>query len=860
MSSLLNASDPVAMHLLMENAMIDSKPYEILSFEEVEEMKNERASFQHRIEATRRKLALELKLKDAAQSLNRLYSTKSKRESDQTTASGSPKSSEKTRKSLLGSRRGSSNILSRTDDEYEASNRKCEELRQELSEMEIRYQETERRLLQHTAGILQLTHKGLKKNARRGNLPTSPDSLPGINGRSMASFDGTIDFDDRSLYKSPDHFGEDGVYSPADAQMLGRAQKQLSALTDHIHRLVLQADPQSQLSPPQSAKCRPGQQGGHQVQIQLDHLQQALQTLEDAQAQSTGHRKSLDESQERLEDVNTRLHELLKKITTGNQSPVARQPDFSDGTLQTQVSVSEEVLDRLKTRIEHLVEQKKTLTRQIQQQRSLNSKSDGEKDAQIMKLTKELASLRESEAHLQEEAQNSTDQIHLLMEQLDSARQESVLLGQKREVDNDNLLQAEREEKEQAEESLRKLEEKVQAETSAKDRIEDSLKKAQKASKADNEARQRVEEHLRKVQEASQVNKEARQKAEEQAKKLQSTLQAERASKKKADDDLKHATESLQLEIKSRQETEESLAKLQSTLQAGDDAQRQINENVSQLQASVHAEKEGKLEAEKQADQLEELLQKERDGQRHTDDTLTHLQDTLQAERQTVKNLEEQLTQLQDDLDEAKIDKTQTETEVKKCREEIEELEGTVVRTQTDLTVVRAELDGAYGTRAQRAADVTSNPAVQKEIDALHDRNSSLQKELEDLREKGSKNPELEEKVRTLEKELKDTIEEYAAMTKASVGFEKDREEFEASIDHLRERCESLETQLSEEKIRGLGGKSPALNGQASPGASTSTMVLKNEFKKMMRDTRAENLKALKVCISFHFFASRIIG
>ena len=64
------------MHLLTETAMVDSKEYEILSFEEVEKLKRERLLLRNRVEATRKKLSLETKLRDAAQSLNRLYSTK----------------------------------------------------------------------------------------------------------------------------------------------------------------------------------------------------------------------------------------------------------------------------------------------------------------------------------------------------------------------------------------------------------------------------------------------------------------------------------------------------------------------------------------------------------------------------------------------------------------------------------------------------------------------------------------------------------------------------------------------------------------------------------------------------------------
>jgi len=68
-SALLN--DPVAMHLLVETAIIDSQNYEILSFEELEVLKMEQQTLNSRIEAVQRKLTLESKLRDAAQSLNR---------------------------------------------------------------------------------------------------------------------------------------------------------------------------------------------------------------------------------------------------------------------------------------------------------------------------------------------------------------------------------------------------------------------------------------------------------------------------------------------------------------------------------------------------------------------------------------------------------------------------------------------------------------------------------------------------------------------------------------------------------------------------------------------------------------------
>ena len=140
-----------------------------------------------------------------------------------------------------------------------------------------------------------------------------------------------------------------------------------------------------------------------------------------------------------------------------------------------------------------------------------------------------------------------------------------------------------------------------------------------------------------------------------------------------------------------------------------------------------------------------------------------------------------------------------------------------------------------------------------KEIDDLTKKNTSLAAEIAQLKEQGISSKESDEKMTTLKKELQETIEEYELMTKASIEWEKEREMLEGTIDKLRDEREGLEAQLSDEKVRWLGMKSPGVEGQPPVAGSTSTTVLKNEFKKMMRDTRAENQKALRVC--FPLFA-----
>ncbi|KAL9093002.1 MAG: hypothetical protein Q9165_004140 [Trypethelium subeluteriae] len=176
----------------------------------------------------------------------------------------------------------------------------------------------------------------------------------------------------------------------------------------------------------------------------------------------------------------------------------------------------------------------------------------------------------------------------------------------------------------------------------------------------------------------------------------------------------------------------------------------------------------------------------------------------------------------------------EAEARAMKAEDELRNLEGEVVRLTTELTVAKAELDGAYGTRAQRAAEGGAD----------------LRREVEDL---SARNGGLQSRVETLQRELEGTLAEYEELVKGSVEAERERDGLEGVCDGLRERVEGLEAKLSEERIRWMGMKSPASAAAAQGGVgglpgqeTTSTVVLKNEFKRMMRDTRAENLKMLR--------------
>jgi len=684
-SGLLNMQDPVTMHLLTETAISDSRDFEILTFEEVERLKKEKAFLRTRADATRRKLALESKLRDAAQSLNRLYSTRGKTD-------GPEPKAEKSRRSLLGSVKGGANeTLSRADDEYMVSNRKIEELTRELTRLEKRLEEVQRRILEHTAGILQMTHRGLKKNLRRQELPRSPESMASLPNGSVSGMEGMDDFDERSLYQVPDYVTDFGRNIPSGRMSKNRASaremqaiddvaSRLNELNKRLHTMIIHAGPQEHFDPPpQPTDEDMVGRVGAQIQAHLGYMSQGLDAMEAAQARTIGAaQKLVFDSEDQLENVNVRLHDMLQRTNSVSQSPMLPQDEPRGKDLPSQLAFSAVVLDRLSQRVQTLLEQKDILTRQIQQQRELNSKSDAQRDTQIRELTDELEETKRLHAMGEQEAQHSRDQINLLMEQLDRAKQDNVLLEQQRGA-------------------------------------------------GENEA-----------------------------------IEAERAARRDAE-------KKLLTDLQTKQDEHAQL-------------QAQHDDAINVLQAQIH------------------------------------------------------------DLAAAK---DEADREVTKTRAEMENLESEVVRVQTELTFVKAELDGAYGTRAQRAADVSMNPAIQKEIDNLNTRNKALEEQLDFLASqheaKGAGSAELQNKVNALQKELKETIEDYEAMTKQSIEDEKERERLEELTDSLQQRCEALETQLSEEKVKWLGAKAGA------PTEITSTMVLKNEFKKMMRDTRAENLKTLRV-------------
>ena len=776
-STLPNVNDPVVMQSLMETAMDDSQEFRIMSQEESDAIRKELSVLATRIDGTKRKLVLEIKLRDAAQSLNRLQDAPESVEA-------SPKPTKRHRRSILGSRGSLNDILNKTDDELAVSTRKCDELAQELWSLEKRVECLQTRLLEHTAAVLQRTHKGfLEKEA-----PTSRSigASGGLNVRdTYQTFDLTHDFDDSGFLPTLDSFldhpelrvngrasTESADYTQQTKAIL-ETERKLEDLNSRLRDSIARITSTSELRPvPPVRGLEQGQRPEELLDDQLRYLAECFTALQESHGTLKQEAKrSADVTEEKLESFNTQLREIITRSLKGQKSEYPLPPELTGEGSEGQVDYLEAGLDSLKQCVKCLNDDKDLLS-------SRTADSEGK----ISQYDAVLLGLWE------------------------------ILLGGEEEVRRQDPIQR----------GVRSEGFSIQAFSA----------KVQTLFACATGLQEQKEILARQVQQQRIVNSNSDS---------QKTIQVTEISL-----ELEQAKQSLSEKEQEIIEARENLVLMTARV----DAMRQ---EASLLEQQQSTNQERILDAEREARKVngEQLQAELEENKRLLTDLEIKFAETKDdfgiSNAELLGTLEESEKRIQSLKNELQISRNEQE----KSRNEMRELEGQIVVLQTELTVAKAELDGAYGTRAQRAAEQASNSANQQEFEELHSRNKALSAELVEMKGRHEAaehaNIDLNQRMLTLQRELTETIGEYEAMTRASIEFEREREQIERHLDALRERCESAEGQLSEEKVRWLGMKSPGSTRDSMGQGTTSTQVLKNEFKKMMRDTRAENMRALRV-------------
>lgn len=771
-SALLNVNDPMAMHLLVETAIVDSNVYEILSFEEVDELKKEHNFLTNRIDASKRKLALESKVRDAALSLSRLYSNKKARG----------------RRSLLG---GVSDVTKHTDEELTASNRKCEDLSQELWRLSNRAMEIQRRLLQHSAGILGMTHQSsIQQRAYPSSSmpPGSPSSQYTLVNRNVTSSSLTVEFDDRSFYRTPDKLDDFGGFDRRSSHTkfpqldtggpsrrgsatfedpyLGR---RLEDLNIQARNIVLQLTSAQGMSLPQHLQPNgTNVSGGNSLQEQLSKLEQSINFIQHHPAPAPASPGSNLAAQE-LERTDTILSTLWDMLILGeeevrSQKHALKQGDqnnefeYPDSEDEDQDQHAEYSISTFSAKVQALYTRATTLREERAMLRQQNSQ-------QRYRFEAELAVLKEKHASREDDLSH---ELSTLSSQLDALS---------------NIV-------EQREKDIMVAESKSKALSAELVAMRSELDKQQRLEAQVGDSPGDLEEERRARFEAEEVLCAQLKDKEELLMALQGELEEAREDR----DIMKVELDALTSESDNR---------------------------MKKLEAEVAA-----LNVVKSA----------------TEEAARNAQSELEANRSQMSRMDE----------------------------EMRGLEGKVAELSTEVAMLKAELDSAYGSKSQRAAETAQaraaaaaleaankgpqivDPGLLQEVEALATKNYELMEELALLKAaKSSGNADLEKRCKVLQAELDGMLVDFENLTKQSIENENDRIKLEGVIDGLRDRCETLETSLADERVRWLGMRTPSADGKLGTGRygdgeSTSTHVLKTEFKKMMRDMRSESMKTLR--------------
>ncbi|KAF2267523.1 hypothetical protein CC78DRAFT_541486 [Lojkania enalia] len=823
--------DPVAMHLLVETAMGDSQLFDILTVEEVESLKQEQKTLDARIGSLRRKLESETKIRDAAQSITRLTSKKIKGH-----------------QSGRGSR-GSNAVRdtsAKSEEELAMSNRKVEELTQELLEVETRTRNIDTQLLVHTAGVLQLTHNGPAKRRQAAQesaagvqRPDSPASLDAYETDRSGRNHGGEFFDERSLYRTPENLDslmnalQNGTHHHSDtverqSQAFSTVAKRLEDLNERLRGVIVQANPK------QNQDYALPRSGSAAVDLstidqQLDFLDQGLR---DIGAEHTNLRNSskhsLNAVEGRIEGINNQLYAMLSRTGNSSGENISPPPPITGGGSQDQLSYLEDSIYN----IEQL---QYSLSEEIDELRSNSSKNqDIQYEATLMGLWSIIQSGEE------EARQKKRERRELLAS--DSEHEDN--LSPDEDFDPNEQF------------SLNAFSAKVQwLYTRAS-----SLKEKQSIL-------------LRQIKQQRELNNRSDAQKEEQFNRLNEQVLSARSEKVSMERELERAMDQLK-EFNEQKVEADSLAlraaqERSASLETQLNAQLEEVQNARNLSASLEAQLKAQInEAQNVQERYANLEEQLREAQDATERCATlemQLREAQDDARVEAATIQAELSQSAAKVDEIMmaLRAATTEKEAAEARtaeatkalngkeEEFRELESEVVRLTTELTFAKAELDGAYGTRAERAAESAANPAIKKELEDLGSKNDALLIEIESLRKAQDAASQSEAQARESERNLKQELSamaaEYEALTRDSIQNEKDRDVLEASIDKLRDEKEALEMELSDERVKWLGVRSPGQpNGASGNMEATSIRMLREDFRKMMRDRTAEGLRALR--------------
>lgn len=893
-SSLVDLNDPIQVHLLTESALFDSRRFEILAQEEVDDLKKQCQSLSQRIEKTRSNLAIQTKYRDAAVSMAKLYSPSPGRQTP-------------------GSRSGDRASADEAELERQTTERKCNELAAELSNLETRLMGPQRRLLEHTAGILQLTHKASKKKQLQppsglptmNGVPGSPESLYTFSN-DLSSLDGGDDpyFDHQDpmgrmrtldpieippkspvrgqtvklqeemeqLRRENDRLRQEttGLRAQSDAfgleiDALRREgsdqerdvtglERKLESLNSSLRDVVVMSNPTKnanfQMPPATANGSSTGARGLSVLETQLDYLRSSIATVKREQGQQSSRSRSLDsnaeasagQAQGRIDELNRQMTDLLLSVNaTPPPPPNPAQMGTTELSLDDRISYLQHSLRVVESELVQAVQAANSAVAMPMVGGDAESKLrelwDIVQDGLV-----ELQRQREDRQRIRDEKGLVDEEDMTIDQTFDLGEKYSAIELQSRVKTVASQLSKLTEQK-----CVLKRQIKQQRELNNKSSGEKDIELSNKDAEIE---RRIAETHNKEVElqgKIAQLEAKEAEIAELNAVRSGGNSEENEARIKELEVELAETKRYLE---QSREDGAQTQGMLVSALRDLDTANRDAESRESEGLKSARAEleeKRAKLAAvESSSKDLESRL---------------NMTEASRAELQTrMDEIDGKIETLEVDLLEARAALKAAESsseykqrelegrqrEVKEKDDVLESLNLMIAELKTELTITQAELEGAYGSRAERAADL----AAIKSSDEV----TGLKTQMETYKN------ELEQTLKQLEEVTRETLS--AEREKLDVETQLDdvtasKELLEEEIKELRERVES-ESRKADEKLEKLQEEldTARLKGGSGEGGKTGAgaAMLSEQFRATMRGERKKFQEDLRVSFAAFLF------
>ncbi|CCE33032.1 related to nonmuscle myosin-II heavy chain [Claviceps purpurea 20.1] len=877
-SPQVDLKDPIQVHLLTETALLDSQGFEILSQEEVDELKKQAELLSQRVESTRSNLAIQCKYRDAAASMAR-----------------------------LGQGGGADDYQSQESErERIECERKCDELASELLELEKRLLIPHRKIVEHTAAILQLTHKASKKKASQQNgqslsgIPGSPESLYTYShGRnSLDQMGDETYFDDSSGYqldgmerarknaieiplKSPireqnqirvelDRLREENTQ--LRSQTDGLLQK-LQGLNMSLRETIVRFNPEVNdgYDEPPEISSIPDAKLEDLLKSQTEYLESGLVAVQAEQEYFAGG----NQIGERIETINLQLRDLLmmsdphytpttippesdvngqmaylEKSIRSVDSQLARANSSSSGANSETGPVLTGLWESIQRGFSE-AKKRKDDHRRARTEKGLPEDDDDASDDEGFD-TAEPYSLEAFADRVQwMHAQSLTlrDQKYVLKRQIKQQRE----LNNKSDAEKDEELARKQEDLEQSQEMLSRAE---QSATDVQRMLSDAMKELEDARTAASDTVDAAEASVQKRENRIIELEEALAAAQDSLASAEKDLSAARSGTSGTEEKIADMTAQMTAVAQAKKAADERIKELETELaqvtaqvttltkerKTADGTTKELEKKLLDMTAQVAAVTQEKKTAHEASKKLEKELAENSTQvaaiakeKKKADENTKKLEKKVADITAQVAALTQQTKTADETTKELKKELAAKTKQFRVKDDEVDQLNMTIAELKTEVTIARAELDGAYGSRAERAAEVA---AIKQSSESL----------------------KLQNQVDRLKKELSATVEELEGVTRETIGSEKEKADVEAKLDEALAARTSLETELQKARDK-MAKLQEELDGErlkirtdgARPGAGASMLserfraTMREERKKFQEDLREERTRCRKL-------------